>query len=210
MTWKPLLPYGIIGALVIALVFSCGDESPEPSLSEKTQAEVVRLRAENAAYKKDQDSLRFQARASSDAARLRAEEAAQERARANRNAKDAERARVAVITAGTLRDSFDFMQVAYEERSREAEALRVESAKKDSVLVLERRAAELNGNRADRAEARVEALEALNQRILDDVAKAERGCQILGIVRCPTRKEAFVVGAVLGAGGALVAAVATR
>ena len=246
MTWQKLLPYGVIAALLVALVLTCGDEAPEPILSEETRAEIDRLRAENVVYRglmdsleaaseaEDSisrgrsDSLKQLSRASHDASVLREERASDIHKSANQHAEAADRARASVVTAPTARDSFNFMRIAYDERTHEAATVRRSYDTLGSSLLLERNATQREKERADEAEAskkravdiekdktrlaeeRVRDLEALNARILDDVAEAEKGCRILGIVRCPTRKESFVVGAVLGAGAAVGATLAMK
>src|SRR5688500_2096742 len=212
MTWRgslasllalKALPWVLAGVLLVAFLMTCGDSDEEPILSEETQAEIDRLRGDSAAYAKRVDSLRQLSRASLDTSVLREENARDIHRRADGHGRDADEARVAVIRAATLQDSMALMQVAYEERSQEVNALRMAFDTLSSALILARRAAEIADERADEAEARTEALQALNQRILDDVAKAERGCRILGLVKCPSRKAAFALGVAAGAAGAV-------
>lgn len=210
MTWKALLPYGIIAALLIALVLTCGDESPEPILSDETNAEIERLRADSAEYAKSQDSLRQLAQAAHDVSVQREAAARRAHLHATQHAEEAERMRIQLASATDARDSLPIVMQVLDARTREAEALSVAFDSLDAALILARRA-EANANeRADRAEERLHAIEQLNARILDDVREAEKGCRILGIVRCPTRKEAFIVGTIIGAGGALGVTLAAR
>jgi chromosome segregation ATPase len=202
MNLRALLPWAIAAALLVALVLTCGDESPEPILSEETTAEIERLRADSAETHGKLDSLAELARASRDTARLREEAADRARQRADQRRRDADAARTAVARAENYSDSLALMQVAYEERTEEAAELRQENDTLRSALLLANRAAELSSERAALAESRVQALEELQGRILADVAEAQKGCRILKLVRCPTRKESAVLGAV---GGALAA-----
>lgn len=212
MTWRSLLPWGVVAALLIALVLTCGDESPTPILSAETRKEIERVMGEAARteFARLSDSLSDLSRASIDTSQLRAGNARSTRGRAGSVGRDADAHRLAMDLALSVRDSLKNITAAYEARTSERDTLQLAYDQLESAHLLAIRAAETATDRANQAVERLQALEVLNARILDDVAAAERGCRILGIVRCPTRKEAFIVGTIIGAGGAVVATVALR
>lgn len=219
MTWRSALssllalkalPWVLAGVLLVAFLMTCGDSDEGGILSEETEAELERLRADSAAYATRVDSLEQLARASIDTSLLREESARATHRRADTHGRDADAARVAVIRAATLSDSLDLWRVAYEERSQEVNALRMAFDTLNSALILARRSAELERERASEAEERASALQALNARILDDVRQAEEGCKVLGFIPCPSRKAAFAVGVAVGAGAALGATLAVK
>lgn len=205
-------PWVAVGVLLVAFLMTCGRDDPEPILSDETRAEIERVMGEAArkAFQERDDSLAGLSRASIDTSRLRASNARATRTSAEAEGREADARRRAVDFANSMRDSLKEMTLAYESRTRERDTLQLAYDQLEHAHQLALRAADLSNQRADAAAERAHALEQLNQRILDDVAEAEKGCRILGLVRCPSRKAAFAIGVGVGAAGALATAVAVK
>lgn len=100
--------------------------------------------------------------------------------------------------ATTAADSATRYHAALDARTREADSLRVAVAFSDSAWQSERDARIGLGLLYGADTLRRVALEQLNVRLAHDVATAGQ-CRILWVAACPSRKEVFIGGTLLGA-----------
>lgn len=111
------------------------------------------------------------------------------------------RADALAIEAGRATDSATAWHRAYDERTIEAGKLRTSLAEKDSALTSERSALfRLSGAYAADTLRRL-AIEKVNRGLVDDIAKLNQPCRVIGPIPCPSRT---IVALASGVGGALL------
>lgn len=204
MTTRAFVLSLAVAAVVCAIGGRCTAPDPAP-LPAKTQARVTRHIVQSAIDSSETKRLLQElerARRQREAMRDTAEMVAKAGLQAHRRA---DTLQAFAIRAQTIADSARAWQAAYDARSREAELLRLENAQQDSALTLaahERMVGDslfiIMAVHAARSDSLIGELLPLAQR--------RDHCSVLfGAIKCPTRKQVAVVGAIAGAAVAAVA-----
>lgn len=195
----------VIGALTLALVFS---SCPRPDPDEKVPAPIRKtadsLEATRPEFDDRRDSV-VRVVAVDTARAVRAERLA--RARKDSAAALRKEADSLASLARTSADSATLWREAYERRTAEADQLRSSAAAADSALQAERSARVNLGQLFNAAEARRRTAEEVVIPGLERaISQLEKPCRIVGPIPCPSRRVAFLAGAV----GAVVAVSAVK
>lgn len=193
----PVALWAIIALLVLWPLFR---SRPTPLIDEATRAEALRLRASH-----DSDSLLIDSlKASAAVSATRADRAVAraqglERVAAVSGTRADSLARSArTVDSSAIGQVDSTWRLAYDARTAERDQLLAAAKIRDSADA-DRRAALHDVHIAlDSAQSRSRALDVLNNSLLKAVEKAERGCRIIGPIRCPSRKQSAVAGSVLG------------
>lgn len=196
-----LVGVGIVGviAIIVAVLFGLRGchTTPGPKIDVKTQHSLDSLKITKPAFDSTQKAI------AAAVARDTIITIIHDKASAVALAASVEartRADALALEARTALDSATAWHRAYDARTEEAGKLRTALAEKDSALTSERSALfRLSGAYASDT-LRRNSIERVNKGLVDDIAKLQQPCRIIGPIPCPSRTASALLA---GVGGAL-------